>query len=129
MKGSCLCKAIGYECDELISGIVNCHCNTCRKSHAAPYVPTAGVKREHFRWIKGFEYLKSYESSQGKLRHFCSICGSHLVADRPSQSHVILRVATLDDAPPNTVVSHIWCSHDVSWLRESDSVPHFDEWQ
>lgn len=129
MKGSCLCKSIHYECDALINGIVNCHCNTCRKAHAAPYAPTAGVKREHFRWLEGIEYLNSYESSAGKVRHFCSVCGSHLMAERVSQDHVILRVATLDEAPPDTVISHIWCSHDVSWLKENKGVPHFDEWQ
>ena len=51
--------------------------------------------REHFRWIKGQEKLASYESSPGKLRHFCSVCGSHLVAERPAQPHVIVRVAHL----------------------------------
>jgi len=54
--------------------------------------------REHFRWLKGEEKLSAFESSPGKLRYFCSVCGSHLVAERVSQPHVIVRVATLDEA-------------------------------
>ena len=129
MKGSCLCKKIQYECDELEGAIVNCHCHTCRKAHAAPYAPTAGVKREKFRWLKGSEYLSSYASSPDKLRHFCSICGSHLMAERPHQSHVIVRVATLDEPPSSAAIAHIWCSHDVPWLNENQDTPYYDEWQ
>ncbi|MCK9396122.1 MAG: GFA family protein [Methylobacter sp.] len=32
--------------------------------------------REHFRWLKGEEKLSSFESSPGKQRYFCSMCGS-----------------------------------------------------
>ena len=117
IKGSCLCQKISYEIDALDLPIVHCHCQTCRKAHAASFASTAGVKREHFRWVNGKELLSTYESSPGKLRHFCKYCGSHLVAERPTQPHVIIRVATLDDDPELKPESHIWVSHDVPWLR------------
>lgn len=128
MIGSCLCGAVKYEIDVLDTPISHCHCQTCRKANAAAFVSTAGVRREHFRWIKGQDTLSSFESSPGKLRHFCSICGSHLVAERPVQPHVILRVATLDNDPGSQPESHIWRSHEVSWLTYED-VPSFDEWK
>jgi ADP-ribosyl-[dinitrogen reductase] hydrolase len=129
MKGSCLCGAVTYEVDQLDMPIGHCHCHTCRKAHAAAYASTAGVRRENFRWLKGSERLTSYESSPGKLRHFCSVCGSHLVAERLSQPHVILRVATLDEDPGATPAVHIWRSHDVAWLQDGTDVPSFPEWQ
>ena len=128
MKGSCLCKRVQYQCDQLDGGIVNCHCQTCRKAQASVYAPTAAVKREHFRWVTGSEFVSAYPSSPDKNRHFCSVCGTHLIAERPHQGHIILRVATLDDDPGQTPQSHIWCSHDVSWLSEEDNVPHYTEW-
>lgn len=128
MKGSCLCGSIAYEVDRLDMPIGHCHCQTCRKAHAAAFVSTAGVKREHFRWTKGKETLSSFDSSPGKLRHFCPVCGSHLVAERPAQAHVIVRVATLDDDPGIKPLMHIWASHDVPWLAYED-VPCFPEWQ
>lgn len=117
IKGSCLCQQIVYEVDCLDMPIVHCHCHTCRKAHAAAFATVAGVKREHFRWLKGEASLSTYESSLGKFRHFCKRCGSQLVAEKPSQSHVIVRIATLDDDPKVTPNLHIWTSHDVAWLE------------
>jgi len=128
MKGSCLCSAIEYEVDQLDKPIVHCHCRTCQKANAAASVPTAGVLREHFRWLKGKDKLAVFESSPGKLRHFCSACGSHLMAERPTLPFVMVRVATLDEDPGTKPEMHIWCSHDVSWLTEGKEVPLYPEW-
>ena len=49
LKGSCLCGEISYEIDSVDMPIVHCHCQTCRKAHAASFAATAGVKRENFR--------------------------------------------------------------------------------
>ncbi|WP_108444637.1 GFA family protein [Halomonas denitrificans] len=127
MKGSCLCGAIAYEVTALDGPITFCHCRTCRKAHAAPFVPTAGVERSQFRWLAGEDRLSSFESSPGKLRHFCSVCGTHLVAERAHQAHVIVRVATLDDDPGVGPQAHIWTSHDVDWLS-AEGVPAHPEW-
>lgn len=127
MKGSCLCKEVEYEVDRLDTPIMHCHCNTCRKSHSAVFAPTAGVKREHFRWLKGQASLSAYESSPRKLRHFCKLCGSHLMAERLAQSHVIVRVATLDEDPGQIAEAHIWVSHNVPWLK-SENAEIFDQW-
>ena len=116
MKGSCHCGAVEYEVDGLDTEIEHCHCATCRKVHAAAFNSSAGVARAHFRWIKGVDMLTSYRSSPDKQRHFCSGCGSHLMAERDGQAHVILRVATLDDDPQVVPEAHIWRAHDVPWL-------------
>ena len=70
MNGSCLCGAVTYEIDAIDLPICHCHCNTCRKAHAAAFTSTAGVMREHFRWLSGQDELSSFESSPGKLRRF-----------------------------------------------------------
>ena len=128
LNGSCLCKGVRYQVDRLDMPISHCHCESCRKVHAAAFVTTAGVMREHFRWIKGQDRLSSHESSPGKWRHFCSVCGSHLMAERLVQPHVIVRVATLDDDPEMTPQAHIWTSHDVPWLA-CEAVKKHPEWQ
>jgi ADP-ribosyl-[dinitrogen reductase] hydrolase len=127
MKGSCLCGSIEYEIAGIDTPINHCHCRTCQKAHAAPFASTAGVTREHFRWQKGHDKLSSFESSPGKLRHFCSVCGSHLVAERLNQSHVIVRVATLDEDPGIRPQAHIWTSHDHAWLAH-ENIPAYLEW-
>lgn len=126
-KGSCLCRQVTYEIDQLDMPVEHCHCLTCQKAHASPYTTTAGVLRSHFRITRGEGLLRSYESSPGKLRRFCGTCGTHIFADRPAQPHVILRVATLDEDPGTRPEFHIWTSHDVSWL-DADC-PAYAEWQ
>ena len=128
MKGSCLCGTIEYEIDSIDLPVAHCHCRTCQKAHAAAFATTAGVMREHFRWLKGEDKLSAFESSPGKLRQFCSVCGSHLVAERINQPHVIVRIATLDENPDVTPQANIWISHDVPWLSYED-IPGYPEWQ
>lgn len=129
VQGSCLCRAVRYEIDRLDMPIAHCHCATCRKAHASAYTTTAGVLRTHFRWLQGEERLRSYESSPGKLRWFCAECGTHLIAERPVQPHVIVRVATLDADPGERPRAHIWTAHDVAWLTDEGEVPRYAEWQ
>ena len=129
LRGSCLCKSVCYEVDQLDMPIEHCHCVTCRKAHAAAFASTVGVMRHRFRWTTGGDKLCAYESSPGKLRRFCSRCGTHLVAERAGKERILLRVATLDDDPGATPALHIWTSHEPSWLKDSENLPRYAEWQ
>ena len=124
MKGSCLCGAVAYEVDRLDMPILHCHCAICRKAHVASFAPTAGVDRVYFRGLEGKEKVSFYESP-GKRRYSCLVCGSHLIASRASQAHVVLRVATLDENPHAVAQAHIWTSHEVPWLEYGETVPSY----
>ena len=84
--------------------------------------------REHFRWVSGAKQVRTYESSPGKLRRFCSRCGTHLVDERPVQPHLFLDVATLDDDPRVRPALHIWTSDDVPWLVDDGDLPRYPQW-
>ena len=127
MKGSCLCGAVAYEVDRLDGAISHCHCHTCRKAHSAAFASTARAQREQFRWLRGESLRAAFESSPGKLRHFCTACGAHLIAEWPARPYVIVRVASLDDDPGVTPQRHIWRSHDTPWLRY-EGLEEFPEW-
>ncbi len=128
LRGSCLCGVIHYEVTQLDSPIVHCSCRTCIKAHAAAFNTAAGVNREHFKWTKGREKLSSYESSPGKLRYFCSRCGSQLLAEKQDQANFILRVATLDDDPGVKPEYQIWKSHEKPWLAYHDNLVSYAQW-
>ncbi|CAB3690766.1 GFA family protein [Achromobacter dolens] len=127
MQGSCLCGAVAYQADRLAGPIVHCHCVTCRKAHAAAFASTARVARADFRWTRGVDALGAYESSPGKIRHFCTRCGAHLMAHWVAQPQVILRVATLDDDPGARPLAHIHTAHDVPWLDHGPGVPSYPD--
>ena len=128
MKGSCLCGAITYEVDAPGLAIGHCSCRTCRKAHGAAFATTARVPREKFKWLSGADKLTAFESSPGKNRHFCSVCGSQLIAERPAEPHVIVRVATLDEDPGSRPLIHIWRSHEVPWCAYEGGIKDFAEW-
>jgi hypothetical protein len=127
MKGSCLCGAVEYEVDGLAGPIVHCHCHSCQKAHAAAFSSTARANRADFRWLHGQSWVGAYQSSPGKLRHFCKRCGSHLIAEWVDEPQVIIRVATLDDDPGARPDSHIWTSSQPPWLTDTASTHSFPE--
>lgn len=120
LKGSCLCGAVAYEADAEIDGVAHCHCETCRKAHGAAFSSIASVPKASFRWVRGQERLGSYESSPGKVRRFCTTCGSQLIADRTDREVLMLRLGCLDTpAPGSDGQWHIWLSDKASWYDPS----------
>ncbi len=127
MKGSCLCGKVAYEVDEFSAPIVHCHCIKCRKAHGSAFSTTAPVLREHFRWIQGEELLSYFESTPGKRRHFCTNCGSHLMAEWVDKPGVIIRMGCLDDDPGSRPKAHIWRSEGACWYDPEEQLPQLDE--
>jgi len=127
IEGSCLCGQVTFQADELSGSIGHCHCRTCQKAHSSAFSTTARVARKHFRWIRGVELLKHFESSPGKRRHFCSNCGSHLIAEWTDRPNVILRMGAVDTDPEKRPAGHIWMSHALSWLEYGSDLPKFSE--
>jgi hypothetical protein len=127
LTGSCLCGRLAYEADAGLDGIVHCHCHTCRKTHGAAFSSIASVPREAFRWVRGEEVRKSFESSPGKFRHFCSECGSHVAAERTGRPNVMLRLGCLDTAATCERQQHIWRSDGASWYDPKATWPEYPE--
>lgn len=127
LVGSCLCGSVQYEADQLASPIGHCHCRTCQKANSSAYTSTARVSRSAFRFTAGEDMLSAFESTPGKLRRFCSVCGTEILAEWLNQDSLILRVATLDDDPGVRPVVHIWTSHDLPWLTDEGDVARVPE--
>jgi hypothetical protein len=115
LTGRCLCGAVAYEADAEVEGIVHCHCETCRRAHASAFSSIAAVPRESFRWTRGEDGLTDYESSPGKIRRFCRVCGSQVVAERMASGHVMLRLGCLDTPIQVERQWHVWRSDASSW--------------
>jgi hypothetical protein len=131
MKGSCLCGAVAYDAQPPKDGlrIGLCSCPSCRKAHASAFNVYASVPRENFRWLRGEDKTSIYESSPGKNRHFCSVCGSQLIAEHPGETNILLRVALLDDDPGTRPVEHIFLGQRVPWCDwESPGITRYQGW-
>lgn len=128
LKGSCLCGQVQYEVQELAGPIQHCHCRTCRKAHAAAFNTSVAVRPDHFKWLRGKEQLKMFESSPGRQRCFCGNCGSHLVKKTDGNELLALRLGSLDDDPGQQPRRHIWASHALPWLHPDPDLPSYPEW-
>jgi hypothetical protein len=127
ISGSCLCGQVRYEVDGELGGFVHCHCRTCRKAHGSAFSTVAAVPKTAFRWVAGEGLLKSYESSTGKFRSFCTNCGSQIVANRPAQPTILLRLGCLDTEAVGQPKCHIWRSDGASWYDPELGLPQMPE--
>lgn len=127
LAGSCLCGTVAYEVDAEPGPIIHCHCETCRKAHGSAFSSLMGVRRAAFRWTRGESALSAFESSPGKLRRFCTVCGSQIVAERAGQPTIMLRLGCLDTPITDRPRAHIWRSDAASWYDPKDALPELAE--
>jgi hypothetical protein len=125
--GSCLCGRVSYAVEAELGPIIHCHCSTCRKAHGSAFSSLAAVPRDAFRWTGGEDLITRFESSPGKFRCFCSVCGSQLFAERVVQPMVMLRLGCLDTPRADRPRAHIWRSDGASWFDPKDQIPELPE--
>jgi hypothetical protein len=71
----------------------HCHCESCRRAHAAGFVTWIGLPSAQVEVTAGGEFLQAYESSPGTMRTFCRHCGTRMtfVSTRwPGETHIPL---------------------------------------
>lgn len=128
-EGSCLCGGIAYEITSELGEFGYCHCTSCRKASGSAHAANAPVERRHVRWKRGSELVREFESSPGKLRAFCSRCGSPLYAyltKTPEQLRI--RLGSLDTPFTKQPKAHTWVSDKALWAPIADELPQFEEW-
>lgn len=121
-SGGCLCGSVRYTFSEPIYGCVNCHCDSCRKSCAAPMTTFLGVHDGSWRWTEAKPTL--YESSPGVKRYFCSRCGSqvgYISENFTNKMHFYL--AALDNPEAFKPEGHSFKANQLSWLHLDDALP------
>ncbi len=128
-KGSCLCGDVRYEVRGELGDFGYCHCTSCRKASGSAFGANSPVDRERFTLLRGEASLRELESSPGKLRVFCSRCGSPLYAYLRSTPDILrLRLGSLDTPFDKRVKAHTFVSDKASWENVPDDAPHFAKW-
>lgn len=117
IRGRCLCGRVTFALTEPTEFAGHCHCESCRRAHAAPFVTWTSVQDRHLQIGSGHDDLRGYESSEGVVRTFCSFCGSQLFyRGRSAPGRVYVPVAVLDriDRDPDAHVSY---EEHVPWIE------------
>ncbi len=127
MKGGCLCGKISYRISGNIVGINYCHCKQCQKASGSAFATSAAVNIDEFKITTGKNYLKAYQSSEGKDRYFCSHCGSPIYSHRRHANTVYIRLGTLDDDPVKRPEVHIFTTEKAGWHKITDNITQLNE--
>jgi hypothetical protein len=129
--GSCLCGDIAYEIDAELSDFGHCHCRSCRKASGTAFATNAGVDRAAFKLVSGADTLREFESSPGKLRAFCSRCGSPIYAYLTKTPNILrIRLGSLDTPLASRARAHTFVSDKADWedIASYSTLPQFPEW-
>jgi len=129
-NGSCLCGAIRYEISGGLGPFVLCHCAQCRKAQGSAFAANVVVRASDFRIVAGGDALAAYESSPGKRRHFCRICGSPIISTRDALRDVVrVRIGTLDAPIDARPTAHIFAASKAEWYEILDELPRYAEFE
>ena len=116
LRGSCLCGGVRFEVAEPFSGVVYCHCATCKKLSGGTGTMNGRTRSEAIRVLAGRELLQSFQPSEGSAKTFCSVCGSNLFgAGWPESERATVRVTALDTPFDQRADSHIFVRSVAPW--------------
>ena len=104
---------------------VHCHCSRCRK-HSGTFGLTQGrVPKDRFRLVQGEELIRVYKPNGGKVKAFCSECGSSLFGgDWPDGDEVSIRLGSFDDDPGIRPSAHVFVDSGAPWFEvPADGLP------
>ncbi len=129
-KGSCLCGQIRFEIHGGISSVIYCHCSQCRKAQGSAFGANGFVASDEFVITTGGELLKSYESTPGKERCFCSHCGSPILSRRLNDlSRVRVRLGALEGDITEKPEGHLFYGSKANWCELDDDLPKYEGYE
>ena len=116
-RARCMCGRVRMVARSPSRFCAHCHCESCRRAHAAGFVTWIGYTSEQFRVSEGAELVQSYESSPGTSRTFCRHCGTRLTfasTKWPGETHIPLACFdTPVDRAPN---GSSFIEEHASWI-------------
>ncbi|MEQ1508488.1 MAG: GFA family protein [Myxococcota bacterium] len=122
ITGGCLCGAVRFRSSGPTLFASHCHCDTCRRAHAAAFVTWTAVPVGALT-VDGEAALRRFRSSPAVERSFCGTCGTPLFYrgdDAPDR--VYLPVATVD-ALDRPVSDHVSYEEHAGWLEGVERLP------
>jgi hypothetical protein len=127
MTGSCLCGGVKYTIDGELGPVALCHCQMCRKASGTAFATNASVARAAFQLVAGDSLVRRYESSPGKWRCFCAVCGSPLFGETIEMpDHVRIRLGLLEGDPGVRPAYHFAVNFKAPWWEIADGLPQLD---
>jgi hypothetical protein len=126
--GRCLCGGVEIEITGKLGPLVYCHCSQCRRASGSAFAANCDVRRKYWVWRAGEELVREYASAPGKVRAFCSRCGSPIYSREDETPEVLrVRLGLLDGDPGRRSLCHFWVGSKAPWYEIRDDLPRFEQ--
>ncbi len=128
LHGSCLCGGVRFVVTAPFLWARHCHCSRCRK-HSGTFGGTHGrVPRSGFELLAGGDLIRVFRPGDGKVKAFCSVCGSSLFGgDWPEGDEISIRFGALDGDPGIRPALHLHVASRAPWDElPDDGLPRYD---
>ena len=127
-QGSCLCGGISFSIQGPLAPIQVCHCGQCRQAQGGPVATNIPVDATALQFSQGLDLLQQYESSPGKIRAFCKVCGSPVYSKRESLPGVLrIRAGLLQEPIDTQLAFHAFTGSKASWWPIQAGLPEYPE--
>ena len=114
--GSCLCGAVQVAASGAPIHVAACHCESCRRQTGAPFAVFADFSIDQVSFSRSLPAL--YESSPGRFRGFCAVCGSTISYQGTNLPEMIhLHIGILNSADDFEPQGDENVSNKLSWVR------------
>ncbi len=131
IRGRCFCGSIQFALTPPTDFCAHCHCESCRRSHAAAFVTWTSVPKERFRVLQGEELITWYRSSDCIEWGFCGTCGCSALyrataeghPEQPKVDRMYVAVGALDDDLDREPSAHVSYEERAAWLSDLDGLP------
>ena len=126
--GSCLCGGIQYEVRGPLGDIIQCHCRRCRKATGTAFAINSPIAKADFYLLQGQHLLKSFTTTTGVSRNFCSECGSPIYSVKADLPDVYrLRIGSLDTTIEQKPTCHFYVGSKAEWEDIHDTLAQYHE--
>jgi len=121
VEGGCLCGAVRFIATREPINVSWCHCQSCRRHSGAPVSVFVAFRHDAYAVTKG--EITKFSSSPGRLRGFCTRCGSTLTCEGESSPEIHFHVGAFDDATRFAPTRHIFPEERLPWLHLAKDDP------
>jgi hypothetical protein len=128
--GKCLCGEVEIKIKGEISDIVHCHCSLCRKNSGTAFATNGFINSTKLEIISGRNNLSKFSFKPGRIRHFCTSCGSPIYSSNEQDpTRYRIRLGILDSDITERPISHNFISSKANWEELDVKLPRYDSFE
>lgn len=124
--GRCACGAVTFRSVGPWRAVINCHCESCRRTSGHFWAATA-VPAESLV-IEGEENLRWFRTTEAARRGFCKTCGSSLFYQHRAKPYIAIAAGCLDQPSGLTTAEEIFCHEKGDYYPLNHNLPNSDQW-